>query len=96
VVVSAANAQVAEFLKLFQKPTQKVFVHCYFGRTAPESWCAYRMAQQKLDTDQAIEECIRSVHYHWYPAMKSYVRNSLHLRRRPYICASATATSAPR
>ncbi len=32
-----ANAQVAQFLKLFQDdPQQKVFVHCYYGKIAPE------------------------------------------------------------
>jgi len=72
-----ANAQVAEFLKLFQQdPTQKVFVHCYFGRDRTGVMvAAYRMAQQNWTPDQAIEEMYSfGFHYHWYPAMKSYVR----------------------
>jgi protein tyrosine/serine phosphatase len=72
-----ANAQVAEFLKLFQQdPTQKVFVHCYFGsdRTGVMV-AAYRMTQQNWTADQAVEEMYSfGFHYHWYPAMKSYVR----------------------
>jgi len=72
-----ANAQVAEFLKLFQQdPTQKVFVHCYFGRDRTGVMvAAYRMSQQNWTPDQAIEEMYSfGFHYHWYPAMKSYVR----------------------
>jgi protein tyrosine phosphatase (PTP) superfamily phosphohydrolase (DUF442 family) len=72
-----ANAQVAEFLRLFQQdPTQKVFVHCYFGsdRTGVMV-AAYRMTQQNWTADQAVEEMYSfGFHYHWYPAMKSYVR----------------------
>jgi len=72
-----ANAQVAEFLKLFHHdPTQKIFVHCYFGsdRTGVMV-AAYRMAQQNWTPDQAVEEMYSfGFHYHWYPAMQSYVR----------------------
>jgi tyrosine-protein phosphatase SIW14 len=72
-----ANAQVAEFLKLFQQdPTQKIFGHCYFGsdRTGVMV-AAYRMAQQNWTADQAVEEMYSfGFHYHWYPAMQSYVR----------------------
>jgi tyrosine-protein phosphatase SIW14 len=72
-----ANAQVAEFLKLFEASgTQKIFVHCYFGsdRTGVMV-AAYRMAKQNWTADQAIEEMYSfGFHYHWYPAMKSYVR----------------------
>ena len=72
-----ANAQVAEFLRLFQQdPTQKIFVHCYFGRDRTGVMvAAYRMAQQNWTADQAVEEMYSfGFHYHWYPAMKSYVR----------------------
>ena len=71
------NAQVAEFLRLFQQdPTQKIFVHCYFGRDRTGVMvAAYRMAQQNWTADQAVEEMYSfGFHYHWYPAMKSYVR----------------------
>src|SRR5258705_12731567 len=71
------NAQVAEFLKLFQQdPTQKVFVHCYYGRDRTGVMvAAYRMAQQHWTPDQAVAEMDSfGFHYHLYPAMKSYVR----------------------
>jgi len=71
-----ANAQVAEFLKLFQQGgTQKIFVHCYYGsdRTGVMV-AAYRMADQNWTADQAVEEMYSfGFHYHWYPAMRSYV-----------------------
>jgi len=71
-----ANAQVAEFLKLFQQAEpQKIFVHCYFGsdRTGVMV-AAYRMADQNWTADQAVEEMYSfGFHYHWYGAMKSYV-----------------------
>ena len=72
-----SNAQVAEFLKLFQQdPTQKVFVHCYFGRDRTGVMVAtYRMTQQNWTPDQAVAEMDSfGFHYHLYPAMKSYVR----------------------
>jgi protein tyrosine/serine phosphatase len=72
-----SNAQVAEFLKLFQQdPTQKVFVHCYYGRDRTGVMvAAYRMAQQNWTPDQAVAEMDSfGFHYHLYPAMKSYVR----------------------
>jgi len=76
-LVSTSNAQVAEFLKLFSaRPTQKVFVHCYFGRDRTGVMvAAYRMSQQNWTADQAVEEMYSfGFHSHWYPAMKSYVR----------------------
>ena len=72
-----SNEQVAEFLKLFQQdPTQKVFVHCYYGRDRTGVMvAAYRMAQQHWTPDQAVAEMDSfGFHYHLYPAMKSYVR----------------------
>lgn len=72
-----SNAQVAEFLKLFQRdPTQKVFVHCYFGRDRTGVMvAAYRMTQQNWTPDQALSEMNSfGFHDHLYPAMKSYVR----------------------
>jgi tyrosine-protein phosphatase SIW14 len=72
-----SNAQVAEFLKLLQQnPTQKIFVHCYYGsdRTGVMV-AAYRMTQQNWTPDQAIAEMDSfGFHYYLYPAMKSYVR----------------------
>ncbi len=72
-----SNEQVAEVLKLFQQdPTQKVFVHCYFGRDRTGVMVAtYRMTQQNWTPDQAVAEMDSfGFHYHLYPAMKSYVR----------------------
>jgi tyrosine-protein phosphatase SIW14 len=70
------DEQVVEFLNLFQKdPTQKIFVHCYYGsdRTGVMV-AAYRMAKQNWTADQAVEEMYSfGFHYRWYPAMKSYV-----------------------
>jgi len=95
-----ANAQVAEFLKLFQQdPTQKVFVHCYFGRDRTGVMvAAYRMAQQNWTPDQAIEEMYSfGFHYHWYPAMKSYVRKFPATFAGDHTFAPLQpATSAPR
>jgi tyrosine-protein phosphatase SIW14 len=72
-----SNAQVAEFLKLFQQnPTQKIFVHCYYGRDRTGVMvAAYRMAQQNWTPDQAIAEMDSfGFRYYFYPSMKSYVR----------------------
>jgi tyrosine-protein phosphatase SIW14 len=72
-----SNAQVAEFLKLFQQdPTQKVFVHCYYGRDRTGVMvAAYRMTQQNWTVDQAVSEMDSfGFRYYLYPAMKSYVR----------------------
>ena len=71
------NAQVAQFLKLFQQdPTQKIFVHCYFGRDRTGVMvAAYRMSQQNWTPDQAVTEMYSfGFHSLLYPAMKSYVR----------------------
>ena len=95
-----SNAQVAEFLKLFQQdPARKVFVHCYYGRDRTGVMvAAYRMAQQNWTPDQAAAEMDSfGFHYHLYPAMKSYVR------RFPTLFGADTtfaplhpASSAPR
>jgi tyrosine-protein phosphatase SIW14 len=72
-----SNAQVAEFLKLFQQdPTQKIFVHCYYGRDRTGVMvAAYRMTQQNWTVDQAVAEMNSfGFRYYLYPAMKSYVR----------------------
>jgi protein tyrosine phosphatase (PTP) superfamily phosphohydrolase (DUF442 family) len=72
-----ADEQVAEFLDLFRKdPAQKVFVHCYFGEDRTGVMvAAYRIAQQNWTADQAVAEMYSfGFHYHWFPAMKSYVR----------------------
>jgi protein tyrosine/serine phosphatase len=71
------NAQVAEFLKLFQQdPTQKIFVHCYYGEDRTGVMvAAYRIAQQNWTADQAVSEMYSfGFHYHLYRAMRSYVR----------------------
>ncbi|MCU1243382.1 MAG: hypothetical protein JWO71_4108 [Candidatus Acidoferrum typicum] len=72
-----SNAQVAEFLKLFQHDsTQKVFVHCYYGRDRTGVMvAAYRMTQQNWTVDQAVAEMNSfGFRYYLYPGMKSYVR----------------------
>jgi tyrosine-protein phosphatase SIW14 len=72
-----SNAQVAEFLKLFQlDPTQKIFVHCYYGRDRTGVMvAAYRMTQQNWTVDQAVAEMYSfGFRYYLYPAMTSYVR----------------------
>jgi tyrosine-protein phosphatase SIW14 len=72
-----SNAQVAEFLKLFQEdPKQKIFVHCYFGQDRSGVMvAAYRIAQQNWTVDQAMAEMYSfGFHNHLYPSMKSYVR----------------------
>ena len=72
-----SNAQVAEFLKLFQgDPKQKIFVHCYYGEDRTGVMvAAYRIAQQNWSSDQAVAEMYSfGFHYHLYPAMRSYVR----------------------
>ena len=72
-----SNAQVAEFLKLFRDdPNQKIFVHCYYGADRSGVMVAtYRIAEQNWTADQAVAEMYSfGFHYHWYPAMKTYVR----------------------
>ncbi len=71
------NAKVAQFLKLVQQdPTQKIFIHCYYGEDRTGVMVAtYRIAQQNWTSDQAAAEMNSfGFHYHLYPAMKSYVR----------------------
>lgn len=71
-----STSQVAQFLKLVQNdPSQKVFVHCYYGadRTGVMI-AAYRIAQQNWTADQAVAEMYSfGFHYRWHPSMKSYV-----------------------
>jgi tyrosine-protein phosphatase SIW14 len=72
-----SNAQIAEFLKLFRGDApQRIFVHCYYGADRSGVMvAAYRIAQQNWTADQAVAEMYSfGFHYHWYPAMKSYVR----------------------
>ena len=72
-----ADAQVAQFLKFVQQdPTQKIFVHCYYGEDRTGVMVAtYRIAQQNWTPEQAVAEMNSfGFHYHLYPRMKSYVR----------------------
>lgn len=73
---SPADAQVAQFLKLFDDPNQKVFVHCLFGEDRTGVMvAAYRIAAQKWTADQAlIEMNAFGFHYHLYRGMRSYIR----------------------
>ena len=71
------NAQVAQFLKLFQDdPQQKVFIHCYYGEDRSGVMvAAYRIARQNWTADQALAEMVSfGFHYYLYPGMQSYVR----------------------
>jgi protein tyrosine/serine phosphatase len=71
------NVQVAQFLRLVQQdPTQKVFIHCYYGQDRTGVMiAAYRIAQQNWRPDQAASEMNSfGFHYRLFPAMKSYVR----------------------
>jgi tyrosine-protein phosphatase SIW14 len=71
------NVQVAQFLRLVQQdPTQKIFVHCYYGQDRTGVMvAAYRIAQQNWTPDQATSEMNSfGFHYRLFPAMKSYVR----------------------
>jgi len=72
-----STTQVAKFLKVLRDdPSQKVFVHCYYGadRTGVMI-AAYRIAEQNWTADQAIAEMYSfGFHNHWHPVMKNYVR----------------------
>jgi len=71
------DAQVAQFLKVVQQdPTQKIFVHCYYGEDRTGVMVAtYRIAEQNWTPGQAAAEMNSfGFHYHLYPGMKSYVR----------------------
>ena len=71
------NVQVAQFLRLVQQdPTQKIFIHCYYGQDRTGVMiAAYRIAQQNWTPDQAASEMNSfGFHYRLFPAMKSYVR----------------------
>jgi tyrosine-protein phosphatase SIW14 len=70
------NVQVAQFLRLFQDPAQRIFVHCHYGEDRTGVMvAAYRISQQNWTADQAVAEMYSfGFHYYLYPAMKSYVR----------------------
>jgi len=71
------SAKVAQFLKVVQQdPTQKIFVHCYYGEDRTGVMVAtYRIAQQNWTPEQAAAEMNSfGFHYHLYPGMKTYVR----------------------
>lgn len=71
------DRQVAQFLQLFHDaPQEKFFVHCRYGadRTGVLV-AAYRISQQSWTVDQAISEMHSfGFHFHWHPAMQTYVR----------------------
>jgi tyrosine-protein phosphatase SIW14 len=71
------DAQVAQFLKLFEDKYQKVFVHCRYGEDRTGVMvAAYRIAEQKWTADQALREMNSfGFHYHWYRGMRAYVRS---------------------
>ena len=71
------DAKVAQFLKVVQQdPTQKIFVHCYYGEDRTGVMVAtYRIAQQNWTPEQAAAEMNSfGFHYNLYRGMKSYVR----------------------
>jgi protein tyrosine/serine phosphatase len=70
------DAKVAQFLKVVQQdPTQKIFVHCYYGEDRTGVMVAtYRIAQQNWTPEQAAAEMNSfGFHYNLYWGMKSYV-----------------------
>lgn len=73
---SPTDSQVAQFLKLFDDPNQKIFVHCRYGQDRTGVMvAAYRIAAQNWTADQALLEMNSfGFHYHLYPWMRSYVR----------------------
>ena len=93
-----ANAQVAQFLKLFEDPGQKIFVHCRFGSDRTSVMVAtYRIALQKWTADQAVDEMYSfGFHYHWYGGMRSYIRNFPANYSSEPAFAALRATPAPR
>lgn len=93
-----ANAQVAQFLKLFEDRGQKIFVHCRLGADRTSVMVAtYRIALQKWTADQAVEEMYSfGFHYHWYRGMRSYIRNFPANYSSEPVFAALRATPAPR
>jgi protein tyrosine phosphatase (PTP) superfamily phosphohydrolase (DUF442 family) len=73
---SPGDAQVAEFLKLFDDKNQKIFVHCRYGEDRTGVMvAAYRIAEQKWTADEALREMNSfGFHYHLYRGMRAYVR----------------------
>lgn len=93
------NAQVAQFLKLFQQdPAQKIFVHCYYGEDRTGVMVAvYRIAQQNWTADQAVAEMYSfGFHYHLYRSMKSYICKFPAVYGADPIFASLRAAAAQR
>jgi tyrosine-protein phosphatase SIW14 len=93
-----SNAQVAQFLKLFKDPQQKVFVHCYYGEDRTGVMvAAYRIAQQNWTADQAIAEMYSfGFHYRLYRGMRSYVREFPAVFAADPIFAPLRASTAQR
>ena len=91
-----SDEQVAEFLKLFRDvPGQRVFVHCHYGEDRTGVMvAAYRIAMQSWTADQAVNEMYSfGFHYHWYPAMKAYVRKLPTRLASDAVFSSVRATS---
>ena len=72
---SPGDAQVAQFLKLFDEKNQKIFVHCRYGEDRTGVMvAAYRIAEQKWSADEALREMNSfGFHYHLYRGMRAYV-----------------------
>lgn len=72
---SPADAQVAQFLKLFNDPNQKIFVHCLFGEDRSGVMvAAYRIAADKWSAHQALHEMNSfGFHHYLYRGMRAYV-----------------------
>lgn len=85
------DEQIAQFFSLVRKsPSQKVFVHCWFGADRTGVFvAAYRIAFDGWTPEQAIGE-MYAFHFKgfWHPAMKGYIRDfPARLTRSPALQA---------
>ncbi len=72
------NEQVAQFLSIFRGNSQeRVFVHCHYGEDRTGVFIAsYRMAFEKLPSDQALKEMyFFGFNRFWHPSMAAFVRD---------------------
>jgi len=71
-----SSAQLAEFFALLrQTPTQKIFVHCEFGKDRTGTFiAAYRIAFDHWSPDQALSEMLAfGFNLSWHRSMVTFV-----------------------
>ena len=70
------QAQLAQFLELFNRAEARVFVHCHFGEVRTGVFVAsYRMAIEKWPAQQTIDEMyLFGFHGLWHRPMITFVR----------------------